>query len=82
MKVFVSGCFDLFHNGHVAFLEEAASYGDLYVAVGSDATISGLKNKKTVFNQDERLFIVRSLRCVKEAAIAEGSGVLDFESYF
>ena len=32
-KVFVSGCFDLLHSGHVAFLEEAASYGDLYVGL-------------------------------------------------
>jgi cytidyltransferase-like protein len=27
-KVFVSGCFDLLHSGHIAFLETAASYGD------------------------------------------------------
>ena len=33
-KVFVSGCFDLLHSGHIAFLEEAAKYGDLYVAPG------------------------------------------------
>ena len=35
-KVFVSGCFDMLHSGHVAFFREAASYGDLYVALGSD----------------------------------------------
>jgi len=27
-KVFVSGCFDMLHSGHVRFLEEAAGYGD------------------------------------------------------
>ncbi|MGN0836079.1 MAG: adenylyltransferase/cytidyltransferase family protein, partial [Akkermansia sp.] len=31
-KVFVSGCFDVLHSGHIAFLEEAASYGDVYVS--------------------------------------------------
>ena len=35
-KVFVSGCFDMLHSGHVRFLEEAAGLGDVYVAVGND----------------------------------------------
>ena len=30
-KVFVSGCCDMLHSGHVAFFEEAAGYGDLCV---------------------------------------------------
>ena len=30
-KVFVSGCFDMLHSGHVEFFCEAAQYGDLYV---------------------------------------------------
>ena len=38
-KVFVSGCYDMLHSGHVAFFEEAASHGDLYVGIGSDKTI-------------------------------------------
>ena len=42
-KVFVSGCFDMLHSGHVAFLKEAASLGDLYVCIGSDKTVYGLK---------------------------------------
>ena len=39
-KVFVSGCFDMLHSGHIAFFREAASYGDLYVALGSDRTVN------------------------------------------
>jgi cytidyltransferase-like protein len=34
-KVFVSGCFDLLHSGHIAFFKAAAEYGDLHVAIGS-----------------------------------------------
>ena len=45
-KVFVSGCYDMLHSGHVAFFEEAASYGDLYVGIGSDKTIYELKSEK------------------------------------
>ena len=47
-KVFVSGSFDMLHSGHVAFFEEAASHGDLYVGIGSDKTIEGLKARKTI----------------------------------
>lgn len=77
-KVFVSGCFDLPHSGHVAFFQEAARYGDLYVALGSDRTIFELKNRPTINSENERLFIIKSLACVKDAFISKGSGVLDF----
>ena len=45
MKVLVAGFFDLFHSGHLAFLEESASFGDLYVSVGSDANIEYINPK-------------------------------------
>ncbi|MCK6578819.1 MAG: adenylyltransferase/cytidyltransferase family protein [Anaerolineae bacterium] len=78
-KVFVSGSFDLLHSGHIAFLQEAAAFGDLYVALGSDATIFGLKGRMTINSEQERLYMMRSLGCVKEAFISSGSGFLDFE---
>ena len=46
-KVFVSGCYDLLHSGHVEFFRQAAQYGDLYVGIGSDRTILHYKNHKT-----------------------------------
>jgi cytidyltransferase-like protein len=78
-KVFVSGCYDLLHSGHVAFFQEAASYGELYVAIGSDKTVFGLKGRLPVNNENERLYMVKSLACVKEAFISSGSGVMDFK---
>lgn len=77
-KVFVSGCYDMLHSGHVAFFEEAASYGDLYVGIGSDKTIYELKGRKTVYPEEERLYMIKALRCVKDAWISKGSGMLDF----
>ena len=77
-KAFVSGCFDLPHSGHVAFFQEAAKYGDLYVALGSDRTIFELKNRPTINSETERLYIIKSLACVKDAFISKGSGLLDF----
>lgn len=77
-KVFVSGCYDMLHSGHVAFFEEAATYGDLYVGIGSDRTVNELKARKTVNNEQERLYMVSSLRSVKEAWVNRGSGLIDF----
>src|SRR5512133_1075835 len=81
-KVFVSGCFDLLHSGHIAFLEEAARYGDLYVALGSDKTVYELKGRTPVNNENERLYMLQSLGCVKKAFISCGSGMLDFLQEF
>ena len=77
-KVFVSGCYDLLHSGHVEFFKQAAAYGDLYVGIGSDATYLGYKHRKTVYNEQERLFMVKAIRYVKDACINTGSGVMDF----
>ena len=77
-KVFVSGCYDLLHSGHVEFFRQAAQYGDLYVGIGSDATILDYKHHKTVYSEQERLFMVKSIKYVKDAYINAGSGVMDF----
>lgn len=77
-KVFVSGCYDLLHSGHVEFFRQASQYGDLYVGIGSDATILKYKNHKTLYPEQERLFMVKSIRYVKDAFINAGSGVMDF----
>lgn len=77
-KVFVSGCYDLLHSGHVEFFRQAAEYGDLYVGIGSDETILHYKGHKTLYPEQERLFMVKAIRYVKEAYINQGSGILDF----
>ncbi len=79
-KVFVSGSFDMLHSGHIEFFREAAQYGDLYVALGSDKTIFELKGRSTVNNEQERLFMVKSVSFVKDAFISRGLGILDFEA--
>lgn len=77
-KVFVSGCYDMLHSGHVAFFKQAAAYGDLYVGIGSDATIEQLKHRKTVYSERERLYMVKAIRYVTDAFINPGSGMMDF----
>jgi cytidyltransferase-like protein len=79
-RIFVSGCYDMLHSGHVAFFKEAATYGDLYVGLGSDATIRDLKGRNTVNSEQERLYMVKSCRYVTDAWVNQGSGILDFET--
>ena len=77
-KVFVSGCYDLLHSGHIEFFRQASAYGDLYVGIGSDETILHYKHHHTLYSEQERLFLVKSIRYVKDAFINSGSGILDF----
>jgi cytidyltransferase-like protein len=77
-KVFVTGCFDMLHSGHVAFLEEAALHGDVYVGIGSDETVGRLKGRFPVNNQDERKYMLEALRCVTHCTVNTGSGIMDF----
>lgn len=76
-KVFTSGSFDPLHSGHVAFFEECAKLGDLYVGMGKDESITQYKHN--VYQpQEERLYMVKALKCVKDASINPGMGFMDY----
>jgi cytidyltransferase-like protein len=77
-KVIVTGSYDWFHSGHVRFLEEVSAYGNLYVVVGHDANIRLLKGEgHPLLSQDERRYVVGSIKFVKQALISSGDGWLD-----
>jgi cytidyltransferase-like protein len=79
-KVIVTGCYDWFHSGHVRFFEEVSELGDLYVVVGHDANIRLLKGEgHPMFNEDQRRYIVGSVRYVTQSLISTGHGWLDAE---
>ncbi|OGK57116.1 hypothetical protein A3J15_02505 [Candidatus Roizmanbacteria bacterium RIFCSPLOWO2_02_FULL_38_10] len=64
-KVLVGGCFDVFHIGHLRFLESAKRQGDLLiVALESDEFIRTKKNRHPFHNQAERAEILSHLDCV------------------
>jgi cytidyltransferase-like protein len=77
-KVMVTGCYDWFHSGHVRFFEEVSEHGDLYVVIGNDANVEFLKGEgHPMFKQDERLFMVQSIKYVTYATVATGTGWVD-----
>ena len=79
-RVIVTGCYDWFHSGHVRFFEEVSRLGELYVVVGHDANIKLLKGKgHPMFAQDERRYMVQSVRFVKAVLVSSGHGWMDAE---
>lgn len=77
-KVIVTGCYDWFHSGHVRFCEEVSAHGDLYVIVGHDANIRLLKGEgHPLLPEEERRYVVGSIKHVKQALISSGDGWLD-----
>jgi cytidyltransferase-like protein len=79
-RVIVTGCYDWFHSGHVRFFEEVSQLGDLYVVVGHDANIRLLKGEgHPLFPEQERRYMVQSVRFVKQALVSTGHGWLDAE---
>jgi D-beta-D-heptose 7-phosphate kinase/D-beta-D-heptose 1-phosphate adenosyltransferase len=69
--VFTNGVFDLLHTGHLHYLEEARSLGDvLIVAVNSDASTRLLKGpSRPIMPEADRVAMVAGLRCVDIALL-------------
>jgi D-beta-D-heptose 7-phosphate kinase/D-beta-D-heptose 1-phosphate adenosyltransferase len=64
--VFTNGCFDILHSGHVSYLEQARSRGDVLVlALNSDDSIKRLKGEERPINHlSERIRILSGLESV------------------
>jgi rfaE bifunctional protein nucleotidyltransferase chain/domain len=64
--VFTNGCFDLLHVGHIRYLQEARSLGDLLViGLNTDASVQKLKGPdRPLQDQNSRAEIMAALACV------------------
>lgn len=64
--VMTGGCFDILHAGHVAYLEQAKTFGDrLIVAVNDDASVGRLKGATRPINSlDRRMAVLAGLSAV------------------
>lgn len=80
-KVLVAGYFDLFHSGHAAFLQEASSYGDLTVVIGSDESSLINKGKRPIHTQAEREYIISCLKFVNQVISPQDCTPLNFEPF-
>ncbi len=64
--IFTNGCFDILHVGHVKYLEEAKSYGDILIlGLNSDESVRRLKGPtRPVNTEEDRAYILASLEAV------------------
>ncbi len=71
--VFTNGCFDILHKGHIAYLNEAKSLGDvLVIGVNSDGSVKKLKGEsRPVNNETDRAYLLDNLRSVDYVIIFE-----------
>jgi rfaE bifunctional protein nucleotidyltransferase chain/domain len=78
--VFVSGCFDLLHPGHIRLLEQARSYGDiLVVAIQSDASVRAEDTAKGATESPARPITPAAERAEILAALAAVDYVVEFD---
>jgi cytidyltransferase-like protein len=79
-RAVVTGCFDWLHSGHIRFFMDASALGELHVVVGSDRNVALLKGPgHPLRREDERRYMVGSVRHVHRCLVSSGSGWLDAE---
>jgi rfaE bifunctional protein nucleotidyltransferase chain/domain len=72
--VLAHGVFDLLHVGHVEHLKQAKEMGDkLFVSVVADEFLEPHK-KPTIYSEDERMYMLRSLRYVDQVVLCKAPG--------
>ena len=83
-KVFVSGCYDILHAGHLQFFEEARALGDyLIVSFASAEVLWHHKRRKPSIPDDHKLALLQGLRMIDEVVVTQGHQEgLDFEEDF
>jgi D-glycero-beta-D-manno-heptose 1-phosphate adenylyltransferase len=64
--VFTNGCFDILHAGHVRYLSQARSFGDvLVIGLNSDESVKMIKGeKRPIISEMQRAEVLEGLWCV------------------
>lgn len=79
-NILVMGVFDLFHVGHLRYLEYSKRQGNsLTVGVLSDESCLVIKNKRPIISHDQRMEIVQSLKCVNSVVSLPDENILKDE---
>lgn len=83
-KVFVSGCYDIIHGGHVQFFEEARALGDhLTVSFASSEVLWIHKRRKPSIPDEHKKALLECLRVVDLVVVGRGHDEgIDFREDF
>lgn len=82
--VFVSGCYDILHAGHIQFFTEARALGShLTACFASDKVLYQHKQRRSSIPEDHKRVLLESLRMVDRVVMGEDPELgLDFKSHF
>lgn len=69
--VFISDSFDNLRSGDVRFLDEAARLGPVHVFLWSDSLVRSFEGRPPDFPQEERLYLLGSIRYVHRVTLVE-----------
>lgn len=77
--VLVTGCFDLFHYGHLKFFEAAAACGDrLVVGVAEDDTVRRVKGEnRPIYPLEHRIALLEACRHIDAVEVFSLESQLD-----
>ncbi|MGE9271314.1 MAG: adenylyltransferase/cytidyltransferase family protein [Verrucomicrobiales bacterium] len=83
-KVFVSGCYDILHGGHLQFFEEARALGDhLTVSFASEEVLWIHKRRKPSIPDEHKKVLLEGMRMIDAVVIGDGHEEgLDFKDHF
>lgn len=84
MHVFVSGCYDILHAGHIQFFREARALDDeLTVCFASAEVLWAHKRRRSSLPDEHKQAILESLSVVDRVVMGQGKKTgLDFEDHF
>jgi cytidyltransferase-like protein len=83
-KVFVSGCYDILHAGHIQFFNECKALGDhLTVCFASDKVLWAHKERRSSIPEEHKRVLIQSLKMVDDVVMGENLEIgLDFKDHF
>jgi cytidyltransferase-like protein len=85
IKVFVSGCFDIVHGGHVEFFRQAKELGDyLVVSFASDEVLLKYKNRISALPMEHKKYLLENLKMVDKVYSSTNTDdpIFDFKDAF
>jgi cytidyltransferase-like protein len=84
IRVFVSGCYDIVHAGHVQFFREARALGDhLTVSFASSEVLWIHKQRRSSLPDDHKQALIAALGCVDDVVVGCGTEEgIDFREHF
>ena len=78
-KIFVNGCFDIIHRGHIELFLYAKSLGDqLFVGIDTDERVKSAKGDDRPFNnQFDRKYVLESIECISKVYFFDSNKALE-----